>query len=153
MIFFFAFSALLFEINDKMGFVATSIYFKDKGLETMIQIFWYIYAAFLATSTIAYLIHGGYKNSIFLIDLVVSIITWTGLFGFVTHRQIFTPFVWQIVFFGALLWDILFYVFLKNSILEEEAEEADMRVMNIITTVFMLALLGPLYYALFQYAF
>ncbi|MDN7242220.1 hypothetical protein QWY14_10445 [Planococcus sp. N028] len=119
----------------------------------MIQILWYIYAAFLATSSIAYLIHGGYKNKIFLIDLVVSAITWTGLFGFITHREIFTPFVWQVVFFGALLWDILFYFFLRNKVMETEVEGEDMRMMNIFTTVFMVILLGPLYYALFQYAF
>jgi hypothetical protein len=119
----------------------------------MTQIFWYIYAALLATSSIAYLIHGGYKNRIFLIDLVVSAITWTGLFGFVTHREIFTPFLWQVVFFGALLWDIFFYFFLKRTFLDIEADEEGGRFVNIFTAVFALILLGPLYYALFQYAF
>lgn len=119
----------------------------------MIQIFWYIYAAFLATSSIAYLIHGGYKNIIFLIDLAVSAITWTGLFGFVTHREIFTPFFWQVVFFGALLWDIFFYLFLRKALMESEVEGEDVRLMDTFSTIFMILLLGPLYYALFQYAF
>ncbi|TWT27249.1 hypothetical protein [Planomicrobium sp. CPCC 101110] len=117
----------------------------------MIQIFWYIYAAFLATLSIAYLIHGGYKNIVFLIDLAVSAIAWVGLFGFVTHREILTPFFWQIVFFGVLLWDVFFYFFLKGSLVE--ADEEGSRSMDLFAGVFMLFLLGPLYYALFQYAF
>lgn len=118
----------------------------------MIQIFWYIYAAFLATSTIGFFIHGGYKSPIFLIDLAFSVIAWVGLFGFVTHYQIFTPFVWQVVLAAVVLWDLLFFFFIKAYFAEAEPE-AGSASMTVISGVMMLVLLGPLYYALFQYAF
>ncbi|TWT06438.1 hypothetical protein FQV26_01075 [Planococcus sp. CPCC 101016] len=118
----------------------------------MIQIFWYVYAAFLATSTIGFFIHGAYRSPVFLIDLAFSVIAWVGLFGFVTHHQIFTPFVWQVILAAVVLWDLLFFFFIKAYFTAEEPE-ADTASMTIISGVFMVVLLGPLYYALFHYAF
>ncbi|MBT2571096.1 hypothetical protein [Planococcus sp. ISL-110] len=118
----------------------------------MIQIFWYIYAAFLATSTIGFFIHGGYRSAIFLIDLAFTVIAWVGLFGFVTHYQIFTPFVWQVIFAAVILWDLLFFFFIKSHVTAEEPEAGTLS-MTIISGVLMLVFLSPLYYALFQYAF
>lgn len=118
----------------------------------MIQIFWYIYAAFLATSTIAFFIHGGYKSPVFLVDLAFTIIAWVGLFGFVTHSQIFTPVVWQVILAVVVLWDLLFFFFIKSRF-AVEAPESDTLSMTMASAALMLLLLSPLYYALFQYAF
>lgn len=118
----------------------------------MIQTFWYVYAALLATSTIAFFIHGGYKSPIFLIDLAFTVIAWIGLFGFVTHFQIFTPFVWQVILGAVVLWDLLFFFFIKAHFTEQEPEAGTLS-MTVFSGLLMLVLLGPLYYALFQYAF
>ncbi len=118
----------------------------------MIQIFWYSYAAFLATSTIAFFIHGGYKSPIFLVDLAFTIIAWVGLFGFVTHSQIFTPIVWQVILAVVVLWDLLFFFFIKSRFAVKEPESATVS-MTIASAALMLLLLSPLYYALFHYSF
>ncbi|MGE6369295.1 hypothetical protein ACQKDD_14625 [Planococcus kocurii] len=118
----------------------------------MVEILWYMYAAFLATSTIGFFIHGGYKSPVFLIDLAFTVIAWIGLFGFVTHSQFFTPIVWQVVLTVVVVWDLLFFLFIKARFTEEEAEAGTLS-MTVFSGLLMLVLLGPLYYALFQYAF
>ncbi|ANU27022.1 hypothetical protein [Planococcus versutus] len=118
----------------------------------MIQFFWYSYAAFLATSTIAFFIHGGYKSPIFLVDLAFTIIAWIGLFGFVTHSQIFTAIVWRVILAVVILWDLLFFFFIKSRF-SVEASEPDTASMTIASAALTLLFLSPLYYALFHYSF
>lgn len=113
----------------------------------MEQIFWYIYAALLGTSTIGFLIHGGRKPFMVKIDLFVSIVTWIGLFGYVTSNDILTPLVWKLVFFGALFWDIIFSMSLRRQFEDSETPN------TLGTVIFTIVLLAPLYYALFHYAF
>ena len=113
----------------------------------MLQIFWYIYAAILGTSTIAFIIHGGRKEPAVNIDIAVSILTWVGLFGFITQTQILSSGFWKAVFFGAILWDIIFSLMLKRHFDESEGGG------TVAAMIFGFVLLAPLYYALFQYAF
>ena len=113
----------------------------------MEQIFWHLYAALLGTSTIGFLIHGGQKPFMVKIDLFVSIVTWMGLFGYVTNNDFLMPLVWKLVFFGALLWDIVFSLTMRRHF---AASQAPGTAGTVILTVVLLA---PLYYALFHYAF
>jgi hypothetical protein len=119
----------------------------------MEQILWFIYAALLGTTTIGFLLHSRKAAFPVKFDLAVSIVTWIGLFGFVTNNQILDPLVWKIVFFGALLWDVLFAFKLKSQFEAEEPEAATGAAGTIFMAVSTVILLGPLYYGLFQYAF
>ena len=118
----------------------------------MEQIFWFIYAAFLGTATVGFILHSGPLNFPVKFDLVVSVITWIGLFGFVTHNQIFDPIVWKFVFFGGLAWDIIFAFTLKKQF-EHEREEVAGPTGTFFVVLSTALFLGPLYYGLFQYAF
>ncbi|MDN7245276.1 hypothetical protein QWY16_18085 [Planococcus shenhongbingii] len=119
----------------------------------MEQTLWFIYAALLGTTTIGFLIHSRHADFPIKFDLAVSIVTWIGLFGFVTNNQILDPLVWKIVFFGALLWDILFAFKLKNKFEAQEPEAATGVAGTLFMAISTIILLGPLYYGLFQYAF
>ncbi len=118
----------------------------------MEQIFWFIYAAFLGTATIGFIFHSGPLNFPVKFDLAVSVITWIGLFGFVTQNQIFDPIVWKVVFFAGLTWDIIFAFTLKKQVEHEREEVAD-SAGTFFVVVSTVLFLGPLYYGLFQYAF
>lgn len=118
----------------------------------MEQIFWFIYAAILGTATVGFIIHSGPLRFPVKFDLAVSVVTWIGLFGFVTGNQIFEPIVWKFVFFGGLLWDIVFAFKLKQQF-EGEREEVAGPLGTFFLAVSTIILLGPLYYGLFQYAF
>ncbi|MGI2328170.1 hypothetical protein [Planococcus sp. YIM B11945] len=117
----------------------------------MTYILWFLYAALLVTFAVKLLNRGGYKNYVYLLDLAVTVIALIGLFGYVTGNELFTPFVWQLVFVGALLWDVLFFFFYKG--IAFDAEAADGPFLAVFSGVFMVVLLSPLYFALFQYAF
>jgi hypothetical protein len=119
----------------------------------MEQTLWFIYAALLGTATIGFLIHSRHADFPVKFDLAVSIVTWIGLFGFVTNNQILDPLVWKIVFFGALLWDVLFSFKLKSQFEKEEPEAASGAIGTFFMAVSTVILLGPLYYGLFHYAF
>ncbi len=112
-------------------------------------IFWTIYIGLLGTAAIGFLIKGKYKTILSKIDFALSVITWIGLFGFVTDIEIWKPIVWRIVFFVGLSWEILYGVFLNDHYGEEPEEELPL----IITVVFFIIFVGPLYYGLYQYAF
>ena len=70
----------------------------------MIDILWFIYLGILVISPIGIIIKGDYKKTFYKLDFVFSIITWIGLFGYVTNNQILTPIVWKFVFIGGLIW-------------------------------------------------
>ena len=117
----------------------------------MIYIFWLIYLGVLGTAAIGLLIKGGYKTTAAKLDFVFSIITWIGLFGYVTNIQILTPLVWKFVFVIGLLWDIIFSFKYVNK--EETYEEIPKSIRPIIVGITLIVFVGPLYYGLFQYAF
>ncbi|HWK21652.1 MAG TPA: hypothetical protein VNS08_01355 [Ureibacillus sp.] len=117
----------------------------------MIYIFWLIYLGILATAAIGFLIKGGYKTTVTKLDFVFSIITWIGLFGYVTNNQILTPFVWKFVFVGGLLWDVIFSFKKFNE--EVTDEEIPKFIKPIIIVITLIICVGPLYYGLFNYAF
>ena len=114
--------------------------------------FWTVYLGILGTVAIAFLIKG-LRTPSSKVDFVVSVITWIGLFGFVTNTSIFTPLVWKIVFVGGLLWDVLFSYIGKHEDGEEALEGISERTKSIITGITLFITIGPLYYGLYQYAF
>ncbi|MCA1065899.1 hypothetical protein QTG56_10930 [Rossellomorea sp. AcN35-11] len=117
----------------------------------LVNMFWTIYLGILGTVAIGYLIKGKYKTFPAKLDFVISIITWIGLFGYVLNIQIIHTSFWQIVFFGALFWDLLYSFFLAD--FGEEFEDVSPPVKYIIIAVIFVVLLGPLYVGLYQYAF
>ncbi|UII54327.1 hypothetical protein LS684_11575 [Cytobacillus spongiae] len=106
---------------------------------------WTIYLALLGTASIGFLLKGKYQTFKLKLDFIISVITWIGLFGFVTEIQILTPFIWKFIFFASLTWDVVYTVFFLNEFEEEEIPLA-LRLSGLIILV-------PLYYGLFQYAF
>lgn len=119
----------------------------------MEDIFWLIYLGLLGTVAIGFLIKGKYKTAIAKLDFVISIITWIGLFGYVTNTQILTPIVWKVVFFGGLIWDITFSLFLHDYYGEEIDEEPPVLVKYMMIIIVLVIFVGPLYYGLYRYAF
>jgi hypothetical protein len=117
----------------------------------MIYIFWLIYLGILGTTAIGFLIKGEYKTKAAKVDFVFSVITWIGLFGYVTNNQILTPLVWKCVFVIGLLWDIIFSFKYVNK--EEAYEEIPPSIRPIVIGITLIIFVGPLYYGLFQYAF
>ncbi|AZU60040.1 hypothetical protein [Neobacillus mesonae] len=117
------------------------------------NILWTIYLGILGTIAIGYLLKGKYKTFLAKVDFVVSIITWIGLFGYVTNTQILNPLVWKFVFFGGLLWDVIFGMFFNHHYDDESIDEIPPNVRFIIVAVSLVILVGPLYYGLFKYAF
>jgi hypothetical protein len=117
----------------------------------MIYIFWLIYLGILAIAAIGLLIKGGYKTNAAKLDFVFSIITWIGLFGYVTNNQILTPLVWKFVFVGGLLWDVIFSFKKFNE--ESTSEEIPKSIRPLIIGITLIIFVGPLYFGLFNYAF
>ncbi len=117
------------------------------------NIFWIIYLGILGTAAVGFLIKGKYKTLLSKIDFIISIITWIGLFGYVTNTSILTPIIWKIVFFGGLLWDVIFSIFLNDYYGEEIDEEIPIFLKNIMIGIVLVIFVGPLYYGLFLYAF
>ncbi len=115
------------------------------------NIFWTVYLGLLATVAIGYLFKGKYKTVKEKLDFVMSIITWIGLFGYVTDIQILTPIVWKAVFVGGLLWDVTFSFLFKDW--PSEMNDIPLFFRNILVAITLVILLGPLYYGLYQYAF
>lgn len=116
----------------------------------MAEIFWYIYLGILGTAAIGFLIKGD-KTIFGKLDFVISIITWLGLFGYVTDTPIFTPLVWKVVFVGGIIWDVAFSFIKSHDNHELEEMPKPVRYLFVIGTIIIL--LGPLYYGLFKYAF
>jgi hypothetical protein len=115
----------------------------------MTDILWTIYLGFLGVFTISYFIKGGYKTVSSNLDFVMSIITWIGLFGYVTEMKILVPLVWKLVFIGGLLWDGMYGMKKFN----EDAKEIPKAVRPAMFVLTILIVICPLYYGLFQYAF
>ncbi|MFJ7745345.1 hypothetical protein [Peribacillus sp. NPDC097295] len=116
------------------------------------HIFWTIYLGILGTVAIAFLVKGLRTLSL-KVDFVISIITWIGLFGFVTNTSIFNPLVWKIVFVCGLLWDVLFSYIGKHDDGEDALEGLSESTKSILTGVTLIITLGPLYYGIYRYAF
>ncbi|XQY93060.1 hypothetical protein ACNRWW_06600 [Metabacillus sp. HB246100] len=118
-------------------------------------VLWIIYLGILGAAAIGFLLKGKYKTVYLKLDFVVSVITWIGLFGFVTDMNLLTPLVWKIVFVCALLWDVCFGILFNKMNGEdvEEMKELSLFAKRVITFFTMLVLLGPLYVGLFHYAF
>jgi hypothetical protein len=117
----------------------------------MIDIFWYCYLGILAIAAIVILITG-YKKPLSILDFVFSIITWIGLFGYVTNTQILNPLVWKFVFVSGLLWDVYFSFKKFNEEVEDDDDTPQSIKLAIIGITFIF-LVGPLYFGLFNYAF
>ncbi|MFT8322281.1 MAG: hypothetical protein ABF649_15400 [Bacillus sp. (in: firmicutes)] len=118
----------------------------------MIQIVWMVYLGFLGIGVIGLLINGRYRTMLAKIDFCISVITWIGLFGYVTNNQFLTPFVWKFIFIGALLWHIFFSLNSKYYDGDRTLEEMPKAVRRIIF-IMLLVIIAPLYYGLFRYAF
>ncbi|OKL37378.1 hypothetical protein BLL40_05520 [Domibacillus mangrovi] len=115
--------------------------------------FWTIYLGILAVSSIGFLVKGSYKTTPAKIDFVVSIITWIGLFGYVTDNQILNPFIWKFIFVGALLWDVIFSFNSKYYNGDKTLDDMPQPFRNIFIVIILIVTIGPLYYGLFHYAF
>jgi hypothetical protein len=124
---------------------------REKAGEMMIDILWYGYLGLLAIAAIGTLITVGYRTTGTKLDFVFSIITWLGLFGYVTSNQILTPLVWKFVFVFGLLWDVIFSF--KKFLEDTKYDDKSLSVRLAIIGITVLISLGPLYYGLFHYAF
>lgn len=115
---------------------------------------WSIYLGLLAVTAIGFLIKGKYRTVPAKIDFLISIMTWIGLFGFVTNVQMLTPLAWKIVFIGGLGWDIIYSLFF-NDYYGEELEDDNLpdSVKKGLVVLCLVIFIGPLYYGLYQYAF
>ncbi|MBV7509631.1 hypothetical protein KW850_31410 [Bacillus sp. sid0103] len=117
----------------------------------MIHIFWYCYLGILAIAAIGILI-SHYKTTLGILDFVFSIITWIGLFGYVTNTQLLNPLVWKFVFVSGLLWDV-FFSFKKFNERVKDDDDTPQSIKLAIIGITFIILVGPLYYGLFNYAF
>ncbi|WP_226668169.1 hypothetical protein [Metabacillus litoralis] len=117
------------------------------------NILWIIYLGLLGTAAIGFLIKGKYKTLLTKVDFIISVITWIGLFGYVTNIQLLTSLVWKIVFVGGITWDLIFGLFIEDHYESEELEEIPKTLRMVLTTIILVIFLGPLYYGLFHYAF
>lgn len=131
-----------------VGFIMRLL--EKKGTrESMIDILWTIYLGVLGAFAIGYFFKGGYKTNSAKLDFVISIITWIGLFGYVTSNDFLNPLVWKIVFIGGLIWDFMYGLKKFN----EEANEIPKAAQPVVFGLTALIMIGPLYYGLFKYAF
>lgn len=117
----------------------------------MSDILWIAYLGLLGAPAIGFLLKGKYKTVAMKIDFVVSVMTWTGLFGYVTGIPIGVALVWKIVFFVGILWDFIFVMFIDHS--DEKIEELSETTVKATTVVFSILMLIPLYYGIYRYAF
>lgn len=118
----------------------------------MADILWTIYLGILGAALIGLLIQRKYKTIPTKIDFVISVITWIGLFGYVTETQILTQAVWKFVFFGGLAWDFVYGIFF-NDYAKEEMDDIPVHLRYVFFGLSFLFFVGPLYYGLFKYAF
>jgi hypothetical protein len=119
----------------------------------MADFLWLMYLGFMGTTAIWFLIKGKYKNNVTRLDFIISMITWFGLFGYVTGTEMLTPIVWKIVFILGLLWDVLFTIFFADRFAGDFGLEEDEKEMPIGAKLSGLLFILPLYYGIFQYAF
>ncbi|WP_050184158.1 hypothetical protein [Domibacillus robiginosus] len=119
----------------------------------MIQAFWTIYLGILGVSAIGFLVGRKYKTIPAKLDFVISIITWIGLFGYVTDNQILTPLVWKFIFVVALLWDVIFSFNTKYYNGDKTLNDMPQPLKSIFIVGALIVTVGPLYYGLFHYAF
>ncbi|CAM4123235.1 hypothetical protein [Mesobacillus thioparans] len=119
----------------------------------MADFLWIIYLGFLGTTAIWFLIKGKYKNNITRFDFVVSIITWLGLFAYVTETEMLIPPVWKMVFIFGLLWDAVFTIFFAERFASDFGLDEDAEPMPLAAKLSGLITVAPLYYGIFQYAF
>jgi hypothetical protein len=117
----------------------------------MIDIFWYCYLGILAIAAIGILITS-YKTTLGIVDFVLSVITWIGLFGYVTNNQFLTPLVWKFVFVIGLLWDV-FFSFKKFNEGAKYDDDTPQSIKLAIIGITLIILVGPLYFGLFNYSF
>lgn len=117
----------------------------------MSEIFWIAYLGLLGAPAIGFLLKGKYKTIAMKLDFVVSVMTWIGLFGYVTNIKIGDALIWKIVFFVGILWDLIFVIFLDHS--DEEMGDLSETAVKITTVVFSIIILIPLYYGVYRYAF
>lgn len=119
----------------------------------MADFLWIIYLGFMGTTAIWFLIKGKYKNHMTRLDFVISIITWFGLFGFVTEIEMLNPLFWKIVFFFGLLWDVIFTIFFAERFSRDFGLEEDEEPMPLAAKLSGLIFVFPLYYGIYHYAF
>ncbi|WP_079509118.1 hypothetical protein [Mesobacillus jeotgali] len=119
----------------------------------MADFLWVIYLGFMGATAVWFLIKGKYKNNITRLDFLISIITWLGLFGFVTETEMFVPSVWKMVFIIGLLWDVLFTIFFADRFAGDFGFEEEEDPMPLVARLIGLITIAPLYYGIFQYAF
>lgn len=119
----------------------------------MIHTFWVIYLGLAGVSLVDLFLKSRGNTAAVKMECAISLITWVGLFGYVTNNPILTPLIWKFVFIGALLWDILFTVQRKSR--EGDVELNGMPKLNKKTVSLLLPVVTifPLYYGLFHYAF
>ncbi|NYE05793.1 polyferredoxin [Bacillus niacini] len=117
----------------------------------MIDILWYCYLAFLAIAAIAILITG-YRKTFGILDFVISVITWIGLFGYVTNTEILSPLLWKFVFVFGLFWDVYFSLKKFNEEVKDD-DDTPQAIKLVFIEIPLIIFIGPLYFGLFNYAF
>ncbi len=85
----------------------------------------------------------GFRNIFNFIDLIISSISWLGLFCFAYQLKLFTPIFWKDVLLAIVIWDIYYNIWVLPK--SEEFNKAEL--------VASLIMLLPLYYGLYLYAF
>ncbi len=123
---------------------------KERGLR-MSDLLWITYLGILGAPAIGFLLKGKYKTIAMKVDFIVSCMTWTGLFGYVTSISIGPTLLWKIVFVVGIVWDLLFVIYIDQS--DEAIEGLSEKTVKATTVVFSILMLLPLYYGLFRYAF
>lgn len=110
---------------------------------------WTIYLGVLGLSLVAYVKEEWRKYTVLgFIDFLISIVTWIGLFSFVTGQTIFTQDVWRIVFVLGLCWDVAGSLFFPHKLTSREMEDGPF-FLRFASLLFIF----PLYYGIYQLAF
>ena len=112
--------------------------------------FWKIYFVFLVAISFPAYLQQGFPRTWEITDLLISIIATVGLFGYAWKKQFFNRLFWKIFFFLFIGWSVFYEFFLPKLPQYDKLLEKIPFILYIIT---FLILLGPLFVALYLYAF
>lgn len=109
----------------------------------MIHILWVIYLGIVGTNTIFSILRGEYKTRLAKIDLLFTIVSFIGLFGFITNHIIFTLSFWKVFFVFLIIWEIWYsFIYFRRE-----------QGISVMTVPFILLLSLPVYIAVYSIAF
>ena len=114
------------------------------------NVLWKIYFWFLLLPAIPTFLWVGFSRLWEVIDLIVVTISTVGLFGFCWRKKIITRLFWKFYFLVPLIWQFIYQFIIP---LHPKAQGITNAPAQVVGNTIGLALLGPLFYALYLYGF